>query len=662
MTLLLLALALLLAGAVLPLALVRKSRAATLVGSGGALLGCTLGGLAALRLLSGAAAQTWSAPWQVPAGSLAFHLDPLAACFILPIALLGGVCALYGAGYLASEGRHRSLAPHWFFYNLLVAAMLLVTVAANAVLFLAAWELMTIASFFLVAWDHRREEARRAAWLYLITAHCGLMLLLALFLRAGVLCGSFDFAAFAPLAQLPVAAASGLFLLGLFGFGVKAGLLPLHIWLPDAHPAAPSHVSALMSGGLVKIGIYGILRLLTLLPPAPTWWGWLVAGLGMVGALYGIALACLQRDIKRCLAYSTIENLGIILLALGFALVARAEGNPTIALLALAGALLHVWNHALFKALLFLGAGSLLHATGTRDLDRMGGLLRRMPLTGLLLIGGGLAISALPPLNGLVSEWLIYLGLLQAGTAWGGFTALPPLLLIGLLATVGALALVTFARLLGISLLGEPRAACARSAHEAPLSMLLAMGLLLAGCLVIGLLPQTALKLLQRPLDQLLGTPAVAGLPVPLTEVGIWGGALLAALLLAALLLRTLRRSRPQAAGATWGCGYRFPDPHMSYTGEGFSELAFRRVLPGALRPEVTGGTITGLFPAPGQLRQTSLDPVLTRQWRPLFGWLADRFERLHRLQQGRLSIYLLYMFATSTLLLVWSLWTGKGG
>jgi hydrogenase-4 component B len=662
MTLLLLALACLLGGALLALPAARNSRVATQIGVSGSLLGSALGCAAALRVLTGAAAPLWSTPWQVPAGSFALNLDPLAACFVLPIALLGGICALYGAGYLAEEGRHRSLAPHWFFYNLLVAAMLLVVVAANAVLFLAAWELMTIASFFLVAWDHRREEARRAAWLYLIAAHCGLMLLLTLFLRAGVLCGSFDFAAFAPLAQLPAASASGLFLLGLFGFGVKAGLVPLHIWLPDAHPAAPSHVSALMSGVLVKTGIYGILRLLTLLPPAPAWWGWLVAGLGMFGALYAIALACLQLDIKRCLAYSTIENLGIILFAIGFSLVARAGGHPAIALLALAGGLLHIWNHALFKGLMFLGAGSLVHATGTRDMNRLGGLLRRMPLTGLLWIGGGLAISALPPLNGLVSEWLIYLGLLEAGTAWSGFSALPPLLLIGLLATVGALALVTFTRLLGISLLGEPRDLCARQAHEVSLTMLLPMGLLLTGCLAAGLLPQQLIRLLQRPLTQLLGPSAAAGLPVPLASVGTWSGILLAGLLVAALLLHFLRRIRPRAIAATWGCGYRFPDPHMAYTGGGFSELAFRQVLPKALRPEVTGGTITGLFPTPGQLQQISLDPVLTRQWRPLFAWLADRCQHLHWLQLGKLPIYLLYMFATSTLLLVWSLWTGKGG
>ncbi len=426
-----LALLLLAAGGGAALLTGRRSGLASWIGAVSAVAAGLLAAAPALRVLRSGQVLSWQAPWAVPAGSLALRLDPLAAWFVVPIALLGAACAVYGAGYLKQEGERRALGPHWFFFNLLVAAMLLVVTAANAVLFLAAWELMTLASFFLVAWDHHHEEVRRAAWLYLLVAHCGMMLLLAFFVQAGVRCGGFDFADFGPLAQLPAPVAAAFFLLALFGFGVKAGLLPLHVWLPDAHPAAPSHVSALMSGVLVKTALYGILRVLTWLPPAPAWWGWLLALLGAGGALYGIALAALQHDLKRCLAYSTIENVGIIALGLGLGLVAVARGEPTVALLAFAGALLHIWNHALFKGLMFLGAGALVHATGSRDMNQMGGLLRRMPLAGLLWIGGSLAISALPPLNGLVSEWLIYLGLLHAGTAAGGFAALPPLLLIG---------------------------------------------------------------------------------------------------------------------------------------------------------------------------------------------------------------------------------------
>jgi len=662
MTCFLAALTLLAAGACCALLTGRRSDLASLIGTLSSLGGGLLALAAAWPVLAGGRELTWSAPWEVPAGEFAVRLDPLAAWFVLPIAVLGLCCALFGASYLRREGKSRSLAPHWFYYNLLLAAMLLVVTAANAVLFLAAWEIMTLASFFLVAWDHCHSEARRAAWLYLLAAHCGLMFLLALFLEAGVYCGGFNFAAFTPLGQLPAASAAGFFLLALVGFGVKAGLLPLHIWLPDAHPAAPSHISALMSGVLVKTGIYGLLRILSLLPPAPAWWGWLLAGLGILGALYGIALACLQSDIKRCLAYSTIENVGIVFLGLGFGLVAQAQGHPAIALLACAGAMLHIWNHALFKGLMFLGAGALVHATGSRAMNRMGGLLRRMPLTGLFWIGGSLAISALPPLNGLVSEWLIYLGLLQAGLLPTRFIALPALLLVGLLAAAGALALVTFVRLVGICLLGSARSTAATSAHEATPLMLLPMALLLAGCLAIGLWPEGAFRLLQWPLSRLLHRGDVGALAVPLSDLGRWGGALILALLAATLLLRQLRRSRSQATAATWGCGYPLPTPRMAYTGAAFSALVGRGILPRGFAPALEGGQVSGLLAAPAALGVISLDPVLIRSWQPLFAWLAGRCQRLRWLQQGRLPVYLLYLFATLTLLLAWIFWVERGG
>jgi hydrogenase-4 component B len=661
MTLLLMALLLLTAGGLFALLTGRHSLLASLAGSVTAAGAGLLAALAALRILQSGRELFWQAPWTVPAGSLALHLDPLAAWFVAPIALLGAGCAVYGAAYLREEGRHRSLAPHWFFYNLMVAAMLLVVTAANAVLFLAAWELMTLASFFLVAWEHHRPEVRQAAWLYLLAAHCGMMLLLALFVQAGVRCGGFDFSGFAPLAQLSAPAAAAFFLLALFGFGVKAGLLPVHIWLPDAHPAAPSHVSALMSGALVKTALYGILRILTLLPPAPAWWGWLLALLGAGGALYGIALAAQQRDLKRCLAYSTIENVGIIALGLGLGLVATAGGERTIALLAFAGALLHIWNHALFKGLMFLGAGTLVHAAGSRNMNRMGGLLRRMPLAGLLWIGGSLAISALPPFNGLVSEWLIYLGLLHAGTTGTGFTALLPLLLVGALAVVGGLALLTFSRLIGVCLLGEPRTDGAAGAHEAPLLMLLPMALFFSGCLAIGLRPGWVLRLLGRPLALLAGVgpldPLQAALPL-----GTWGGLLLVTLCAVGLLLFYLRRHRPLASAATWGCGFRFPSARMAYTADACSELLIHQVLPAALHPEISGVAVRGIFPAAATLQLESPDPVLENLFQPLGSWVADRSQRLRWLQQGRLPIYLLYMFAACTLLMAWALWAGRGG
>lgn len=642
--------------------LIRKSTLASLVGTLTALLAAPLTGYIALQVLLSGRSLSLSLPWAVPGGEFALLIDPLAAYFVLPISLLSLFCAIYAGPYMRHAGQTRSLGPHWFFFNIMVTAMLLVVTAANAVLFLAAWEIMTISSFFLVAWDHHLEEVRKAAWLYLLAAHLGMLLLVALFLLAGSSCGSLNFSDFGPLAELPLSAASLLYLLALFGFGVKAGLFPIHIWLPDAHPAAPSHVSALMSGVLIKTGIYGILRILSFLPPAPAWWGWLMALLGAAGALYGISLAAQQRDIKRCLAYSTVENIGIIFLGLGFGMLMMAGGHPLVALFAFAGGMLHLWNHALFKGVMFLGAGALLHATGTRDMNRMGGLLKRMPLAGLLWIGGSLAIGALPPLNGLVSEWLIYLGLARAGTSLDGFAALAPLLLFGLLGLVGALALVTFSRLIGICLLGEPRDPVAAEAHEAAPLMLLSMTALLGGCLTIGLFPQGALRLLSKALAQVAHIPVNNALLQSVVPLGKGGLLLLTGLILFTGLLLWLRKLRPCAQASTWGCGFRFPSPRMAYTAEGFAEFAARHLLPKILRPEVRGGQLNGFFPPPSDLSQTSTDPVLMRILQPLFMALADRCQRLRWLQQGQLPIYLVYIFIASAVLMAWSLWAGGHG
>ena len=640
---------------------VRHSALATLLGTVAALLATSLSGFVALKVLLSGETLAQSFPWPVPGGEFTLLIDPLAAFFILPISVLSLICTLYAGPYLRHDGQSRSLGSHWFYFNIMIAAMLLVVTAANAVLFLAAWEIMTISSFFLVAWNHRQQEVRRAAWLYLLAAHLGMTLLLALFMLAGSWCNSLNFSDFGPLAHLALSRAALLYLVALFGFGVKAGLFPVHIWLPDAHPAAPSHVSALMSGVLIKTGIYGILRILSLLPQPPSWWGWLLASLGAAGALYGISLAAQQSDIKRCLAYSTVENIGIILLGLGFGMVATAEGHPTIALLAYAGGMLHLWNHALFKGVMFLGAGALVHATGTRDMNRMGGLLRRMPLTGLIWIGGSLAIGALPPFNGLVSEWLIYLSLADAGTAHVGFGALLPLLLFGLLGMVGALALVTFSRLIGICLLGEPRTAAAEQAHETPLLMLISMAVPLIACLLIGLYPQGALNLLSRPLAQVSGLPlqAVGSLNLQVEPLGYGALLLIGALLLLALLLPFLRRFRPQTQTATWGCGFQFPSPRIAYTGEAYSELAFHHLLPKFMRPVVSGGAVKGHFPVAVERIQRSSDPVLIRVLQPLILGIADRCQQLRWLQQGKLSIYLLYIFIASVVLMAWSLWAG---
>jgi len=663
MTLLLGALLFFSVGGLLALLTGGRPPLSSFLGAAGTVAGALLGIGAAWSELTAGGAPSWAYAWTVPGGRLALHLDPLAAFFLLPACLLALLCAVYALGYLHEYPRPKALGWHWFFFNLLVGGIVLVVTAANAVLFLAAWEIMTVASFFLVAFEHRQPEVRRAAWLYLVVAHLALMLLLLFFVAAGARCGSFDFADFGPLAHLQPPLATLLFALAATGFAVKAGLFPLHVWLPDAHPAAPSHVSALMSGVMVKTGIYGILRVVGLLPTVSPNAGIVLMVLGGAGALYGIAMAILQRDVKRCLAYSTVENIGIIFLGLGLGLFAQRHDQPQLAVLGFAGALLHIWNHALFKGVMFLGAGSLLHGTGTRDMNRMGGLLRRMPWTGSLLLGGSLAIGALPPFNGLVSEWLLYLGLLQAGLAGAGFGGLLPLLLVGVLGLSGALALVAFTRLAGIALCGEPRSVAASDAHESGPKMIVPMLVLLLGCLAIGLRPQWAVGLLAAPLGRLMpvGPELLATDLAPVAQLGYWAALLLLALGVTSLGLFWFLRFRPQGRASTWGCGFAFPSARMAYTGEGFAELARDHLLPSGLRLTSEGEAVAGLFPGVARLAHQGLDPVLGRWFLPGVERVADRCARLHWLQQGRLHIYLLYIFVTCAVLLGWVVLAERG-
>jgi formate hydrogenlyase subunit 3/multisubunit Na+/H+ antiporter MnhD subunit len=662
MSLLLAALVILAAGALLSLIAGRHPRLALATGITSVISASFLNAATALLVLTGPKTLTYSSGWLVPGGEFVLKVDPLAAFFLLAISILPPLAAIYASSYLKEDAKTRNLGAHFFLYCLLLAALTLVVTAANALLFIAAWEIMTISSFFLVSYDHHHTEVRQAAWLYLLVAHFGLLLILAFFLLAGSQCGSLNFADFAPLGKVTPTISTILFLLALLGFGVKAGLFPFFIWLPDAHPAAPSHVSAVMSGIVVKTGIYGILRVMTLLPPLSTLWGVIILTLGLFGALYGIAMAMLQKDFKRCLAYSTVENVGIIFMGIGLGVLAAAQQLQVVATLAFAGALLHIWNHTLFKGLLFLGAGTLLHATGTRNLDHMGDLLRRMPQAGLLIIGGSVALAALPPLNGFASEWLIYLGLLHAGTAMSGVSALGIGMVLALFGVVGTLAVVTFTRLIGIALLGEARSPQAAQAHDATAAMLWPMRLLFLGCLIIGLLPQLALHLLAPTLTQLTPTaaPELLAICAQLGQIGLWGMILCTALIIVALLLAALQRRRPTTSAATWGCAFPRPTAQMAYTAESYSGL-IHHLLPQALQPEISTKRPRSFFPATVQFFQHSQEVILLRCYQPLFSCLAERCVRLRWLQQGKQHLYLLYIFICCAGLMLWSILASKG-
>jgi formate hydrogenlyase subunit 3/multisubunit Na+/H+ antiporter MnhD subunit len=676
MDVLLAALGLHLAGGLLAFLLGRWPRAATLAGAGSAVLAALLGLFAALRVLVGGDPISCSAPYDFLRGPFQVELDALGAVFLIPVQVLSALAAVYGANYLLAYRNERSLGGPWLFFNLFVAGMSAVLLAGTAFLFLFAWEIMSLAGYFLVTFEHDRAEVRRAGWVYLVAAHLGVAVLLAAFVLLAGHAGDVAFAAFAASGPPGPVLAGVLFVLTVIGFGTKAGLVPLHVWLPEAHPAAPSHVSALMSGVMIKMGIYGMLRVLGFLGEPAWWWGPTLGVLGLVSALVGIALATQQRDLKRVLAYSSIENVGLIALALGLGLWGRAAHQPALAVLGLTAALLHVWNHALMKSLLFLTAGSVLHGSGTRDMERLGGLLRAMPWTGALLILGAVAIAALPPLNGFAGKWLLSVGLLECGLGNPADRGLTALLAVASLALVGTLAALAYVRLCGVALLGSPRSPAAEHAHESGPWMLGPMLVLLLLCVAAGLAPGTVSRLQEPGLAQVLGGTdwqsvlvRSDGLQIPPTEqldrVGLVNAWLLGGLVLGGAGLWLVFRRHAQQGGPTWGCGYLEPTARIQYSGRSFSEMLAGQILPRFLRPRKQARPPEGLFPAPGQFHAASPDPISEEVYEPLFAGAARRFAALRILQQGKTHVYLLYIFVVLVLGLAWvslrGWWGGPG-
>ncbi|HET8542422.1 MAG TPA: proton-conducting transporter membrane subunit [Anaeromyxobacter sp.] len=664
MSLYLAALVVLAAGAAAALAASARPRLALGVGSASAAAGCALGLAASLPALR-AAPVALDAAWQVPNGAIALGLDPLSALFAAAVFALGLAAAVFGAGYL--RGRERGIGPFSSFFNLLLASMATLVAARHAVLFLVAWEVMTISSFLLVSLEHEDAGVRSAARTYLVASHLGTAFVFGLFLALGAAAGSLRFESFAALRGPGALPAGLLFALAVVGFGTKAGLVPLHVWLPEAHPAAPSHVSALMSGVLVKMGVYGILRTLTFLPPPALWQGLLLAAAGLGGALAGLALALGQRDLKRVLAYSTVENVGIVALAAGLGLAGASLRAPAVAALGIAAALLHVWNHALMKGLAFMGAGALVHAAGTRDLERMGGLLRRLPASGGLLLLAAVALAGLPPLNGFVSEWLLYLGLLHGGAAPGGLS-LAAWLALAALALVGALAAIAFTRVLGVALLGEPRGAGAARAHEGGPLLLAPLAALGAANVAIALFPAQAIALVVPAAAAVLGAPvaevAAALAPAAGALAGPMRIGLLALLLVAAAAAaasRALLARRSVSASTTWGCGHSAGSPRVQYGAAAYAELAVRALVPAALRPRAALEPPSGPFPAASRFSLSGEDPATARVFAPAFARIAEAFARLRRFQQPRLNLQLAYTVATvialSALLLLHRRW-----
>ena len=641
----------------------------------GLVAGCALvGALAGLVLgavsLGGGQGPSITAPF-LPLTGLALRIDGLSAFFLIVIGVVGAAVAVYGFGYSAAyEGRH-SLGLLGAMLNVLLLSMSVQVMADNALTFLMAWEAMSLSAYVLVLTEHDEPGTLRAAHWYIAITHAGFAALVAMFLllSAGDLTTSFAAMRSAPLAH---GVRNAAFLLALFGFGAKAGVVPLHVWLPMAHPVAPSHVSALMSGVVIKMGVYGLLRVtIDLLAGGPAWWGGLVLGLGTVSALLGVLYALMEHDLKRLLAFHSVENIGIIFIGIGAGLMFQSYGLTTLATLGIVGGLYHTINHACFKGLLFLGAGSVLHATGTRNMEEMGGLIKRMPRTALFFLVGACAISALPPLNGFVSEWLVFQALLGGSAIPQPEVAVIMPIAVAMLALTSGLAAACFVKAFGITFLAIPRSPEAEHAHEAPLSMQAGMVSLALMCAALGLAPSAVVRVIGAALSGLEGfTPAEVGftLGLPLRVPGAVGEMSPPLLALGLVLLLGLvplgfwlaGADRRLRFGDTWGCGRIGQTPRMEYTATAFAE-PLRRVFAELYRPSrdlsIDFHPESKYFVQSIEYR-SEIHPWFERVlYDPLVHVVRTAATWVRRLQGGSVHLYLVYMTVALMVLLTMARW-----
>ena len=605
---------------------------------------------------------------------LPFHLrlDPLSGFFLTVVGLLGIFVSIYSIGYVKGILSHRPVTNLVIFYNLFMAGMFMVIVADDAFFFLISWEVMAASSYFLVMFEDERAENRKAAFTYLLIAHVGaLAILLSFGVMAGLATGfgSFKGYTFDAMrhANFPVGWATAAFFLAFFGFAAKAGMIPLHVWLPEAHPVAPSNVSALMSGVMLKTAIYGIIRItFDLVRVFPWWWGAIVLVLGLITAVMGILYAIMQQDLKRLLAYSSVENIGVILIGISLAMVFLSFHMPVFSALALTAGLYHVLNHAMFKGLLFMGAGAVLHATGERNMEKMGGLIHRMPWTSALFLIGCISISALPPFNGFVSEWLTFQAFLLSPAVPSPLLKLLIPLGASLLALTAALAATCFVKAFGVTFLGQWRGHNPQHIHEADGTMKTGMVLTAVTCLCLGILPTIVIGWMDTITEQLTGgrlastagkfgwlwlTPishARASYSAPLVFVIIP-----AIVSLVYLFLHTRKKAIHRVP--LWDCGFQKITTRMQYTGTSFS-MPLRRIFGFLFRVREDVRIDAPRHKAFPQRIRYRLR-VRDRLWGWLYSPVADVSfwvaRRVGRLQQGRIQAYLIYSFVTIIVLLV---------
>ncbi len=607
---------------------------------------------------------------------LPFHLrlDPLAGFFLCVIGLLAFFVSIYSIGYVKGFSANRSVVRFVIFYCLFITGMFLVVLADDAFFFLVAWELMAASSYFLVMYEDEKKENRRAAYLYLVVAHVGaIAILLSFGVMAGLAngFGSFQGYTFDAMraTHYPVGWATTAFLLAFFGFAAKAGVIPLHVWLPEAHPVAPSNVSALMSGVMLKTSIYGIIRItFDFLKVYPWWWGGIVLVLGLVSAVMGVLYALMQHDLKRLLAYHSVENIGIILIGLGLSMIFTTYHFPVLAALALVAALYHTLNHAMFKGLLFMGAGSVLHGTGERNMEEMGGLIHKMPWTAVFFLVGCISIAGLPPFNGFVSEWLTFQAFLLTPALHRPILGLLIPIGAALLALTGALAAACFVKVYGVTFLGHWRGHnSVHRLHEADRTMRSGMMLAAVTCFLLGIFPTIVISWMDALTGHLMGKyiGASAGAlgwmwltPIAHERASYSGFNVLigiSSIILIAWILLHAKKSAVRRV-PIWDCGFEKINARMQYTATSFSQ-PIRRIF-GFLfhiREEVHTEEPVRHSAYPEKLRYRLRVRDRFRYWlyQPIEDAAYFVARKVGRLQQGRIQMYLIYSFVTIIVLLV---------
>ena len=657
-------------GAVASLVSWRRAALARHLCCGSALAGAALECSAAiLGLLQGTPVR-WSIPSGVPLFAYSFSYDALAGFLNLTLAILVAAVAIYSFSYLKEFEARRNIGIFGLLFHLLLLSLTIVFTSSNAFLFLIAWEVMALTAYGLVTFYHEDPEARRAALLYIIMAHIDAGCLLLGFALLTQASGSAEFASFpAAAARFSSSQQAVAFVLFFLGFSIKAGVIPFHIWLPAAHPVAPSNISALLSGIVIKTGIYGMARIFfDALGVLPAWAGVSVLILGVVSAVLGVLYALMEHDLKRLLAYHSIENIGIILMGLGSALIFRVTGHPQLAAIALIAAMFHTINHAIFKCLLFLGAGSVLHSTGTRNMDKLGGLIRPMPVTAFCFLMGAVAISGLPPLNGFVSEWLTYQSLLAGFGATGGLTRILFPIAGSMLALTGALAAACFVKAFAITFLALSRGAESSQVHEAPRSMLVGMGWLTLACAALGLGATWFLPVFDPMTEQLLGLRVGASLITSnglVLSVGaphggtvstaIIGVGLLILLVPTAFLVSRGARRFARTQGPTWDCGLPGLSDDNEYTATAFSK-ALRMIFSALYQPRREIQAVFDVSPYyPKEIHfESEIEPTFEKRlYAPLQDLILWFSTRMRAVQAGSVHAYLAYIFITLVVLLL---------